>query len=214
MNSVEKKYAPRTVYVSGSLGIPLRGIRVSVVGTRKPNHLERAVEIASALVEKKIVVVSGLARGIDTAAHKTAIERGGKTIAVLGTPLDVYYPRENRELQDIIMREHLAVSQFPSGTPVAKKNFPMRNRTMALISQATVVAEAGEDSGVVSQCWECLRLGRMLLIHESLAELRWVKEIMRYRAYTFQSVDEILEMVEENCPGDDETVLENFPIEI
>ncbi len=214
MNSVEKKYAPRTVYVSGSLGIPLRGIRVSVVGTRKPNHLERAVEIASALVEKKIVVVSGLARGIDTAAHKTAIERGGKTIAVLGTPLDVYYPRENRELQDIIMREHLAVSQFPSGTPVAKKNFPMRNRTMALISQATVVAEAGEDSGVVSQCWECLRLGRLLLIHESLEELRWVKKIMRYNAYTFQSVDEILEMVEEYCPGDDETVLENFPIKI
>ena len=214
LNSVEKKYAPRTVYVSGSLGIPLRGFRVSVVGTRKPKHVERAVEIASALVEKKIVVVSGLARGIDTAAHKTAIERGGKTIAVLGTPLDVYYPPENRELQDIIMREHLAVSQFPTGAPVAKKNFPMRNRTMALISQATVVAEAGEDSGVVSQCWECLRLGRLLLIHESLAELRWVKQIMKYNAYTFQSVDEMLEMVEEYCPRDDETVLENFPIEI
>ena len=214
LNSVEKKYAPRTVYVSGSLGIPLRGFRVSVVGTRKPKHVERAVEIASALVEKKIVVVSGLARGIDTAAHKTAIERGGKTIAVLGTPLDVYYPPENRELQYIIMREHLAVSQFPTGAPVAKKNFPMRNRTMALISQATVVAEAGEDSGVISQCWECLRLGRLLLIHEFLAKLSWVKEMMKYNTYTFQSADEILEMVEDYCPEDDTGIFEKFPIEI
>jgi DNA processing protein len=75
LNSVEKKYAPRTVYVSGRFGIPLRGLRVSVVGTREPKHVERAVEVASTLVKKGIVVVSGLARGIDTAAHRTAIEQ-------------------------------------------------------------------------------------------------------------------------------------------
>ena len=214
LNSVEEKYAPRVVYVSGSLGLPLRGLRVSVVGTRKPRHVERAVEVASALVEKNILVVSGLARGVDTAAHITAIKHGGRTIAVLGTPLDIYYPPENRELQNLIMREHLAVSQFPSGTPVTKKNFPMRNRTMALISQATVIVEADEDSGVVSQGWECLRLGRLLLIHESLAKLRWVEEILKYNAYTFQSVDEILEMVGEYCPVDDDAIFEKFPIEI
>jgi DNA processing protein len=88
----------------------------------------------------------------------------------------------------------------------------MRNRTMALISQATVIVEAGENSGVISQAWECLRLGRLLLIHESLAGLQQFKEILKYNAYTFQSVDEILEMVEENCPVDDDTIFEKFPI--
>jgi DNA processing protein len=214
LNSVEKKYAPRTVYVSGRLGIPLRGLRVSVVGTREPKHVERAVEVVLALVKKGIVVVSGLARGIDTAAHRTAIEQGGKTIAVLGTPLDMHYPPENKELQNLIMREHLAISQFPSGAPVTKKNFPMRNRTMALISQATVIVEAGENSGVISQAWECLRLGRLLLLHESLAGLQQFKEILKYNAYTFQTVDEILEMVEEYCPVDDDTIFEKFPVEL
>ena len=160
------------------------------------------------------MVVSGLARGIDTISHKTAIEHGGRTIAVLGTPLDVYYPPENRELQNLIMKEHLAVSQFPSGAPVTKKNFPTRNRTMALISQATVIVEAGEDSGVISQAWECLRLGRLLLIHKSLAGLQRFNEIMKYNAFTFQSVEEILEMVEEYCPVDDDTIFEKFPVEL
>ncbi len=214
LNWVEKKNSPGAVYVCGSLGVPLRGVRVSVVGTRRPKHGERAREIASALVGQKITVVSGLARGVDTIAHTTAIELGGRTIAVLGTPLDVYYPPENRELQLRIMSEHLAISQFPSGTPITRRNFPMRNRTMALVSHATVVVEAGEDSGVVSQGWECLRLGRLLLIHKSLEELPWVKRMMKYNTYTFQSAEEILEMVEEYCPEDDASLFEKFPIEI
>ncbi len=211
LNWVEKKNSPGAVYVCGSLGVPLRGVRVSVVGTRRPKHRERSREIVSALVGQKITVVSGLARGVDTIAHTTAIELGGRTIAVLGTPLDVYYPPENRELQLRIMREHLAISQFPSGTPITPRNFPMRNRTMALVSHATVVVEAGEDSGVVSQGWECLRLGRLLLIHRSLARLPWVGSMMRYGAYFFNSVDEMLDMIMENCPSEDETALEGLP---
>ena len=81
--------------------------------------------------------MSGLAEGIDTAAHTAAINRGGRTIAVLGTPLDQVFPRQNAALQDQIMRDHLAVSQFPAGNPIQRKNFPLRNRTMALISDAT-----------------------------------------------------------------------------
>ena len=89
------------------------------------------------------MIVSGLAEGIDTAAHTAAISRGGRTIAVLGTPLDQVFPRQNAALQDQIMREHLAVSQFPAGHPVQRKNFPLRNR-WALISDATVIIEAGK----------------------------------------------------------------------
>jgi DNA processing protein len=214
LNSVEEKYSLRVIYVSGPLDIPLKGIRVSVVGTRNPKHRERARKIAAALVRQKITVVSGLARGVDTVAHTTAIEEGGRTIAVLGTPLNVFYPPENKELQLRIMREHLAISQFPIGAPVSRKNFPMRNRTMALVSHATVVVEAGEDSGVVSQGWECLRLGRLLLIHASLADLPWVKRMMEYGAHLFRYADEMLEAILENCPNDDITVLEGLPIDL
>ena len=102
----------------------------------------------------QMIVVSGLACGIDTAAHTAAIESGGKTIAVLGTPLDDTYPQENQALQSLIMAQHLAVSQFAPGAGTQPKNFPVRNRTMALLTDATVIVEAGEKSGTVHQGWE------------------------------------------------------------
>lgn len=106
-------------------------------------------------------------------------------MAVLGTPLDQYYPKENRELQDRIAREHLLVSQFPHRYPVQPKNFPIRNRTMALLTDATVIVEAGEKSGSLHQGWEALRLGRLLFILESVASdpaLTWPAEMIGYGA--------------------------------
>src|SRR5206468_3567421 len=82
-------------------------------------------------------------------AHSAAIDAGGKTIAVLGTPLEQFFPASNRSLQERIMREHLAISQFSKAG--GAKNFPMRNRTMALLTEATVIVEAGEKSGTVHQ---------------------------------------------------------------
>lgn len=133
---------------------------------------------------RKIVVVSGLAEGIDTAAHRAAIECGGRTIAVLGTAVNVVYPRCNRVLQQEIAMEHAAVSQFPVGSPTRRHNFPMRNRTMALISDATVIVAAGERSGTVHQGWEALRLGRDLLLLESLVQrgISWTRDLMDYGA--------------------------------
>lgn len=119
-------------------------------------------------MKRQAVVVSGLAEGIDTAAHRAAIDAGGKTIAVLGTPLDKSYPRSNAELQRTLMEEHAVLSQFPVGYPTQPKNFPMRNATMALIVCASVIVEAGESSGALSQGSETLRLGRMLFIMESV----------------------------------------------
>jgi hypothetical protein len=125
--------------VPDDTGILGEGARVSIVGSRKasPEGLRRASKLAGLLAGRGIVIVSGLAEGIDTAAHTAAIHRGGRTIAVLGTPLDQVFPRQNAALQDQIMRDHLAVSQFPAGNPIQRKNFPLRNRTMALISDAT-----------------------------------------------------------------------------
>ena len=147
-----------------------------------------------------MVVVSGLALGVDTAAHATAIQGGGRTIAVLGTPLDQTSPVRNRELQARIMREHLAVSQFAPGSPVHGGNFPARNRTMALLSDATVIVEAGAQSGTEYQAWEALRLGRLLFVLKSVAETRhrWVGKLIHYGAQVL--TDENLAVAMENMP--------------
>jgi len=187
LNEVEQKNAPRALYLRGDASLLHQGPRVSVVGSRKASAegLKRASFLVRALVSQKMVVVSGLAEGIDTAAHTTAMESGGRTIAVLGTPLDKAYPAVNRDLQEKIAAGHLLVSQFRPGTPVTPKNFPFRNRTMALLTDATVIVEAGEKSGTVHQGWEALRLGRLLFLMESVAHdsrLSWPKEMMEYGA--------------------------------
>lgn len=187
LNEVERKNAPGTLYLAGDQSLLSDGSRVSLVGSRKvsPEGLRRTRLLAKALVSRGIVVVSGLAEGVDTVAHETALLEGGETIAVIGTSLDQVYPAKNRALQERLMREQLVVSQFPEGYPFQKKNFPMRNRTMALLSEATVIVEAGEKSGTLHQGWEALRLGRLLFLMESVATdpgLSWPKEMIRFGA--------------------------------
>ena len=135
--------------------IPLRSPLVSVIVTRKPTRqgMEEAREVTKALVHEKVTVVSGLATGIDSMAHRTTIEMKGKTVAVLGTSLDRIYPRQNLDLQKEITSNHLAVSQFPVGHPITRGNFARHNKTMTLISDATVIVEAGEISGTIHQGW-------------------------------------------------------------
>src|SRR5690606_7836146 len=149
ITEVEKKFAPKRLYYRGDINLLTEGRRVSVVGSRDVSEVgvRRTAFITETLVRADIVVVSGLARGVDSVAHQTAIAHGGRTIAVLGTQLDIAYPKENAGLLETIMRDHLAVSQFPPGYPTLKANFPTRNRTMALISDATIIVEAGEKSG-------------------------------------------------------------------
>jgi DNA processing protein len=193
----EARYAAMRLYVVGRIPIPLPAPRIAVVGTREPSlkGVELTKRLVRSLVKEGVTVVSGLARGIDTVAHRTAIEQGGRTVAVLGTPLNAFYPPENRALQLKMMREHMVVSQFPPGSPVSRRNFPMRNRTMALLSDATVIVEAGERSGTIYQGLECLRLGRPLLIHASLKDLTWVRKMTEHDACLFETADEVLEVL-------------------
>ncbi len=169
-NEQEKKYAPRELWLAGDADLLRSGPCVAIVGSREASTqgLDRARKLASLLVQRGVIVVSGLAAGIDTAAHETAIECGGRTIAVLGTPLDECFPAQNAGLLQRIMREHLAVSQFAPGTAVGSHTFPMRNRTMALVADATVIIEATDKSGTINQGWEALRLGRPLWIAASM----------------------------------------------
>ena len=187
LNDVERKNAPDTLFLAGDPRLLSEGPRVSVVGSRKvsPTGAVRARILCEALVAHGITVVSGLAEGVDAVAHETAIGAGGRTVAVIGTPLDTFYPAKHRPLQERLMREHLVVSQFADGTPFMRQNFPRRNRTMALLSDATVIVEAGEKSGTLHQGWEALRLGRVLFLLESVASdsrLTWTKEMVHYGA--------------------------------
>lgn len=187
LNDVEKKYAPDMIYIAGRTDNFRDNPRISIVGTRNPSKqgIEQTENLVKVLSKHQISIVSGLARGIDTVAHKTAIEMNGFTIAVLGTPIDRAYPPENRVIQDFIMKEHLAISQFDPDFPIVKKNFPLRNRTMALISHATVIVEAGDSSGALSQGWESLRLGRPLFLLPSVISdksLSWPNKMKNYGA--------------------------------
>ncbi len=209
LNDVEKKNAPPKLYVAGDRGVMTRGARVCIVGSRKPSAagLAEASELARGLARLGVVVVSGLAEGIDTAAHEAAIQESGQTVAVLGTPLDQVFPARNRPLQECIMREHLAVSEFPSGSGGGPGGFPRRNRTMALLSDATVIVEAGETSGTRHQGWEALRLGRPLFFLERFASTSgasWVSEMMGYGAQVLSpgSLELLFEFIPERA-GDE-----------
>jgi DNA processing protein len=202
LNDVEQQNAPPQLWLQGDAELLRRGLRVAVVGSRSPSPAgrQRAAQLAHKLAGDEITVVSGLALGVDTIAHRTAIDSGGRTIAVLGTPLDHYQPRQNTALQDEIGRDHLLVSQFPSGHPVLRSNFPRRNRTMALLCHASVIVEAGESSGTLSQGWEALRLGRPLFLLRSVADnpaLSWPREMIQYGAFVLTKFEELLEVLPE-----------------
>lgn len=202
LNEVERRHAPAQLFLVGDETLLSTGPRVSVIGAREASTdgLRRAQVLARELVRLDMIVVSGLATGIDAAAHRATIEAGGRTIAVLGTPLDVAYPAENRELQDEIAREHLLVSQFAPGSTTTRASFPQRNLTMALLTDATVIVEAAEKSGTVYQGWEALRLGRRLFLLETLANdaaLTWPRAMIEAGAQvmTRANVEDLLTAV-------------------
>lgn len=186
LSPIEKKYAPVNLFHRGHFHFMTDYVKVSVVGSRKVSS-EGAISasiISQVLTELNYVVVSGLAEGVDTIAHSEAIKSGGKTIAVLGTPLNKVTPKANEQLYSEICKNHLAVSQFQENSIVGKANFPMRNRTMALISDATIIVEASEISGTRHQGWEALRLGRPLYLLEDLFKrnLTWPQKMIDYGA--------------------------------
>lgn len=158
---------------------------VAVVGTRRPSPtgLVCASEIAASIVRAGLVVASGLALGIDGAAHRGAMAAGGRTVALLGTPLDRVYPAAHRELQARIAREHLLLSPFAWGEPVTRGNFPRRDRVLAALSAAVVVIEAGEQSGTLHTVREAARLGRPILLAAPViaAGCAWARHLLAAR---------------------------------
>lgn len=189
------------LYYRGNLNLLSANVRVALVGSREASDegLRRAKRLARLLVSDGAVVVSGLARGIDTAAHTAAIEAGGQTIGVIGTPISESYPPENAELQQKIAHEHLLVSQVPvlrytQQTPRWNKIFfPERNATMSALSQATVIVEAGETSGSLTQARAALDQGRLLFILDSCfgRGLRWPERFLSQGAIRVSNYNDI-----------------------
>jgi DNA processing protein len=191
------------IWMAGDASL-VRRPGVAIVGSRNvsPEGAARARRLARELAAASVVVVSGLAKGIDTEALKAAIDANGKTIAVIGTPIDRAYPAENKRLQEQIYRDHLLISQFVPGKKVFPSNFPERNKLMAAISDATVIVEASDTSGSLHQAAECTRLGRWLFIAKSLAEnpsLLWPKDFLNYpTTRVLTNTSEILETLRVN----------------
>jgi len=162
-------------YFKGDLGLIERPA-ISVVGARNctPEGGARAKKLARGLAENGFTIVSGLATGIDTYALSAAMEvKDGRVIAVIGTPIDEYYPKENRDLQDRIADKHLLISQVPfyryshEHFNSRKFYFPRRNSTMSALSLATVIVEASEKSGTLTQARAAIHQGRPLFILDS-----------------------------------------------
>lgn len=175
---------------------------VAVVGSREasPDGIRRAERLARELVDRDFTVVSGLAKGVDAAAHRGAIARGGRTISVVGTPLGSCYPKENADLQEEIARDHLLISQVPVlryAKQAPQHNrlfFPERNVTMSALTEGTIIVEAGDTSGTLTQARAALHQGRKLFILDNCfqrTDITWPARFEAEGAVRVKTPDDI-----------------------
>lgn len=196
------KHPIELFYYKGNLDL-LKSKSISIVGAREVTESGRirAERLAKELSQAGFLIVSGLAKGVDTAALTSSIKCGGKTIAVIGTPIDKYYPKENIALQNFIAENHLLLSQVPffryENEPFSshKHYFPRRNATMAAISEATVIVEASDTSGTLTQARACIQQGKKLFILNSCfnnKNITWPSHYEKLGAIRVSSTDDIL----------------------
>jgi len=173
---------------------------VAVVGTRGPTRdgLQRARRLAGDLAADGVTVLSGLARGIDTAAHEACLHKGGRTIAVLGSGLNHVYPPENAGLAELISRRGAVVSQFWPDRPPTRDSFPRRNVVMSGLGQGTVVIEASGTSGARMQARFALEHGKKLFLLTSLVrERQWAKNYLKRGAIEVSDTADIVRLLSE-----------------
>ena len=151
---------PALLFYQGNIDL-LELPKVAVVGSRDSSKLgNQSVQKIIKELNNELIIVSGLARGIDTAAHMAALQNGGRTIAVIGTGLDVFYPKANKKLQSYIGKNHLVLSEYGPGEQPLKFHFPERNRIIAGLSRGVIVAEAKMRSGSLITCERAMEEGR------------------------------------------------------
>lgn len=150
---------PALLFYQGNIDL-LELPKVAVVGSRDSSKLgNQSVQKIIKELNNELIIVSGLARGIDTAAHMAALQNGGRTIAVIGTGLDVFYPKANKKLQSYIGKNHLVLSEYGPGEQPLKFHFPERNRIIAGLCRGVIVAEAKMRSGSLITCERAMEEG-------------------------------------------------------
>jgi DNA processing protein len=195
---------PPLIFIAGRLQ-DADSRAVAVIGSRRASSagLGRARAISGHLVTRGYTVASGLAAGIDTAAHNAALDAGGRTIAVIGTGLLKCYPPQNADLQRRLATECAVLSRFwPEASPT-RKSFPLRNAVMSGISLATVVVEASPTSGARTQARLALAHGRPVLLVDTLLQQEWARELARRPGtHVVRSPADVTEVVERiTAPG-------------
>ena len=191
---------PPILYVRGQLAIEDEW-SVSIVGTRRVSTYGRQIaeELACFLASNRITIVSGLARGVDTIAHESVIKSGGRTVAVLGSGVDIIYPSENKRLAMKIMENGAVISDYAPGTPPEAQNFPPRNRIISGLTMATVVIEAGETSGALITASFAANQGREVFavpggIHAP--QSKGTNSLIQKGARPLLSMEEVLEVLQ------------------
>ena len=202
------KHPIELFYFKGNLDL-LNSKSISIVGAREvsPEGRARAERLARELSQAGFTVVSGLAKGVDTSGLTSAINNKSHVIGVIGTPIDEYYPKENKNLQDKIAEEHLLISQVPfyrykhESFNAHRHYFPRRNATMAAISEATVIVEASDSSGTLTQARACMQQGKTLFILDSCFKntiLTWPQNYLKQGAIRVTSTEDILSYIGKN----------------
>jgi len=176
-------------------------VAVAVVGSRKASEegLRIASNLARELVGRNVTVVSGLAVGIDAAAHRAALGAGGRTVAVIATGINKTYPAANRELHRAIASRGLLLSQFWPDAPPQKHTFLMRNATMSGYGIATVVVEAGEHSGARAQAGMAIEHGRPVILTDLVVNRnRWAQDLIgRPGVHVAAGMSDVMEVVDQ-----------------
>ncbi len=195
---------PRRLHIRGALEALTPPV-VAVVGTRDASEyaIRMTFALCTALARAGACVVSGLARGIDAAAHRATLAEGGRTAAVLGTGVDVPYPVGHRELQELIARKGLLLSEFDSGTRASKGSFPRRNRILAALASVTIVVEAPRQSGALGTAKIALDLGRAVAaVPGPIDSPRCVgsNELIRDGAVVIAAIEDALALVGLSAP--------------
>jgi DNA processing protein len=169
---------PPLLFVAGGLTADDRH-SAAVIGTRQPSEHGRRLtrEVAVALSHAGYVVFSGLAAGIDTEAHGSVLDRGGRTVAVIGTGLDHAYPPGNADLQARIAREGAVISQFWPESTATRQSFPARNAVMSGLTLGSVIVEASEHSGTRIQARHALAQGRVVVLMTPVLEHGWAQDL-------------------------------------
>ncbi len=194
-------------YYKGDIGL-LESPSISVVGARKctEDGLERARRLSKELVQAGYTIISGLAVGVDSMAMKTAVKENGHTVGVIGTPLNQYYPKENHTFQDEVAKNHLLISHVPffryHNEPFNSRKlyFVQRNEIMAALSEGTVIVEASDTSGSLTQAKACISQGKKLFILNSglnNPDIKWPRRFLNQGAILVNTIEDVLDALKE-----------------